>query len=199
MVENTTADADTEASNGYTAEQIRERFQNRIVEWQAEHGSTKTPFVELFTPRARALILDALIGAHEPLTAAEICEHAGIDRSTFSAHEEVLGVLGVLESPGKKGNARVYTLDTDHPAAQLLIMLDTVIRHGRAPLLLEEQFIGDPAELDADDTVAEAGNWECPECGAAVADPEVVAEPDGNSWIVECPSCGETDMIVETP
>lgn len=128
-----------------TPEDVREQFR-QLIEWQADSGSERTPLQELLTPRAKLAILDALLGVNEPLSAAEICDHAEIDRSTFADHESPLMAAGVLERPKKVGNAWVYRLNQQHPVVQLLTMLDVAFRHGETPMLLDEQFVGTPGE-----------------------------------------------------
>lgn len=131
------------AEDEYSPEDIRATFQ-KVVEWQHRNDSEKTPFAELLTPRARVQIIDALLGANEDLTASEVCDMAGIDRSTFHAHEDFLLTTGLVERPKKKGNAWVYRLNPHHPVVQLLTMADVVFRHGETPMLLEGQFVGEP-------------------------------------------------------
>lgn len=130
-------------------EDVKDHF-NRIVEYQAERESMKSPLEELLTPRNRMATIDALLTATEPQTAREIADMANIDVSTFNdSHRDFLLEAGVLKQPGKKGNARVYTLNDAHPAVQLIRMLDTVIRHGVTPDLLDDQFVDDPVPDDA--------------------------------------------------
>jgi len=54
----------------------------------------------------------------------------------------------VVKSPGKKGNATVYTLATDHPTVQLLMMAKLAQKDGVAPMLLSDQFVGSVNEVD---------------------------------------------------
>lgn len=137
--------------SGHEPQDIRATHQ-KVVEWLHEHDADHRGFVELFTPRARMYMLDVLLQADEPLTAKEICDRADIDRSTFDAHLDYLLTTGVVIRPKKKGNAWVFELNDRHPVAQLLLMADVVFRHGQTPMLLEEQFLGEPgADYQAGD------------------------------------------------
>lgn len=115
-------------------------------------------FVELFTPRARAQILDVLLAnPTEAMSAAKIAERADVSRSSFARQADALLDLGVMVRHEQVGNAWTYRLNTDHPAAQLAGMLDQVLGYGTAAMLLDEQFIGtpgadyEPGEHPADD------------------------------------------------
>lgn len=104
-------------------------------------------FVELFTPRARARILDVLLSnPHEAMLASDIAEAAGISRSSFARQLDPLLDIGVMVRDEQVVNAWTYRLNTDHPAAQLAGMLDQVLRYGTTSMLLEEQFVSTPGE-----------------------------------------------------
>lgn len=115
-------------------------------------ADVETAFVRLFAPRTRAGVLDVLVSDPDRAwTVAEIVDHSGnVSTSGFERHKDALLASGVVQEAGKKGNAQTYRLNTHHPVAQLLVMLDTVIGYGKTPLLLEEQFIGEPG-TDASD------------------------------------------------
>lgn len=102
----------------------------------------RTEIFELLTPRARGAIIDALLqAADEPRTAQEIADaHSGVTVPSFNRHREALQEFGVLLESGKRGNARTYRLNTNHPAVQLLGMINQVYNHGTTPPLLDEKF-----------------------------------------------------------
>lgn len=109
-------------------------------------------FAQLFTPKSRALILDVLVSERgDALTVSEIVDYStgGLGKSSVHNHIDDLITLGVVEDAGKKGNAQTYQLNTSHPVAQLLAMLDNVLMWGRTPTLLDEAFIfeGDSHEM----------------------------------------------------
>lgn len=139
-----------------TPETVRETFQG-FVEFLHENDVDEAPFVVLLTPRSRFKCIRVLLGATEPLTSREIAEDAGIDYSTWSdQHRDILLASGVIESPGKKGNAQVFTVNHDHPVAQLIQMADMVFRKGTTPNLLDAQFVGRPeAEYEPGDHPAD--------------------------------------------
>lgn len=117
------------------------------VEYRETHldETDDSLFVELFTPRARARILDVLLSnPHEAMLAADIAEAAGISRSSFARQLDPLLDLGVMVRDEQVVNAWTYRLNTDHPAAQLAGMLDQVLGFGTAAPLLDERFIGTP-------------------------------------------------------
>jgi len=128
---------------GLTPDDVREQTR----EFREKHIGTCGPslLAAALTPRSRVQIIDVLLGAaDERLSAAEICEAAGIDRGTFTRQERPLVDLGVMEQAGRVGNARTYRLNRTHPVVQLLGMLDQVFRFGTAAELLDEQFVGTP-------------------------------------------------------
>ena len=109
-------------------------------------------FAQLFTPKSRALILDVLVSERgDALTVSEIVDYStgGLAKSSVHNHIDDLITLGVVEDAGKKGNAQTYQLNTSHPVAQLLAMLDNVLMWGRTPTLLDEAFVfeGDSHEM----------------------------------------------------
>lgn len=119
----------------------------QMVAFREEHAADgETLFAALFTPRARAAILDVLVGhPTDTMTATQIIERAGIAQSSFARQKDALLDSGVMERGEKMGNASTYRLNTEHPVAQLLGMLDQVLRFGTTAELLEEQFIGTPS------------------------------------------------------
>ena len=108
-------------------------------------------FVQLFTPKSRALILNVLVSDRdEALTVSEIvAQEDELAKSNVHDHIDTLLDLGVVERPGKKGNAWTYRLNDDHPVAQLLAMIETVFMWGRTPQFLDEAFVfeGDQDDL----------------------------------------------------
>lgn len=107
----------------------------------------RTEVFELMTPRARGAIVDAMLQSNdEPMTAQEIADsHSGVTVPSFNRHRESLvDEFGILLNSGKRGNAQTYRLNTNHPAVQLLGMINQVFTHGTTPPLLDEQFYRDP-------------------------------------------------------
>jgi predicted transcriptional regulator len=105
----------------------------------------RTQVFRLMTPRTRAAIVDALLQANdEPITAQNLADqHSGFNVASFNRHRDQLIELGVLIEAGKQGNATTYRLNTNHPAVQLLGMVNQVYTHGSTPLLLNEKFLRD--------------------------------------------------------
>lgn len=145
MSRNSIRGRDDETDEGRMAPRdVRESHQD-VVEYLHEEESDETPFEALFAPRGRIKIFDGLLQAHpEPWTASEISEWAGMDVSTFTAHRDFLLMTDVIEEAGEKAGAQTFRLNPQHPVAQLVSMIDTVFGHGKTPILLEEQFIGEP-------------------------------------------------------
>lgn len=128
---------------GLTPDDVREQAR----QFREKHVDAAGPslLAAALTPRSRVQIIDVLLGAPgERLSAAEICDAAGIDRGTFTRQERPLIDLGVMEHAGRVGNARTYRLNRAHPLAQLLGMADHVLRFGTTADLLDERFIGTP-------------------------------------------------------
>lgn len=132
-----------------TPNDVREQFQ-AFIERLHDQGEDTDPFRALFTPRARGELLHQLLSLTEPRTAAEICDQFHISRSTFGNHIDTLVAAGVITDAGKRGNATTYQPNRDHPVTQLLTMAETVQRYGVTPDLLDDQFIGQPADLDTE-------------------------------------------------
>lgn len=105
----------------------------------------RTEVFELMTPRTRGAIVDALLQAPDDTrTAQEIADaHSGVTVPSFNRHREVLEEFGILLEAGKRGNAQTYRLNTNHPAVQLLGMINQVYNHGTTPPLLDEKFYRD--------------------------------------------------------
>lgn len=103
----------------------------------------RSPFNQLFAPRAKAAILDILVEERgTPLTAKEIVDRSDdVSRSSFGNYCDELLEYGVMVEDGKVGNAMTYRLNIDHPVARCLVMLDNLIIDGETPMLIQEQFI----------------------------------------------------------
>lgn len=133
-----------------TPDAVREQFRDIIGygEDTTVEGASEavTPFRALLTPSARAVILDVLVGApRAELTVAEIVDGTpGVSTSSFHRHIQVLTDAGVVRTAGKKGNAQTYTLATDHPVAQVLMMLSSLTASGTTHDYLDERFVRDP-------------------------------------------------------
>jgi len=141
MVSNTTTM--TENNDALAPEDVHHATED--VRSKHAAASDDSLLAMIFTPRARARILDALVGAHtEALSAAQICERADVGTSSFDRQKDALLDLGVLEEAGMVGNAQTYRLNRAHPVAQLLGMLDQVLRFGTTSMLLDERFVGTP-------------------------------------------------------
>lgn len=108
-------------------------------------------FVQLFTPKTRALILDVLVSERgDPFTARRIVDHHdALSTTSFNRHKQALLDLGVMVKADKQGNAQRYALNTKHPIAQLLAMIDNIGMWGETPQLLGEQFLTESDEPTA--------------------------------------------------
>lgn len=102
-------------------------------------------FEEILTPRTRAAILDVLVYARgEALTVSQMAdENPRVSASSFDRHKDDLLDFGLMVEAGKIGNAMTYALNTDHPGAQVLAMLDNVMLWGETPMMLGKQFINE--------------------------------------------------------
>jgi hypothetical protein len=100
-------------------------------------------FSHLFAPKTRALILDVLIGERGgALTAREIADSPPeLSVTGVNRHRDALLDLGVVARSGKRGNAQTYALATEHPVAQVLVMLDDLLQWGETPVRLDERFV----------------------------------------------------------
>lgn len=105
-------------------------------------------FTQLFAPKTRALILDVLVGERGgALTAREIADRRGdLSVTGVNRHRDALHDPGVLVETGKRGNAQTYALATEHPVAQVLVMLDDLLLWGETPVSLDERFVADSDE-----------------------------------------------------
>ena len=129
-----------------TPEAVRDLFGDS-VEFLAEKDDTEatSAFEALFAPRARVAILEVLLTVHpEKLPTEEIVERAPVGKSSIYSRIDYLVESGVVVTGDAPGGTTVYGLNTNHPVAQLLMMLKTVQTHGSTPMLLDEQFIGEP-------------------------------------------------------
>jgi hypothetical protein len=144
-------DGGTDQSDSLTPDDVAGLFPRRDETADPDSAAdVATAFERLFAPRTRAGVIDVLWSDPERAwTVAEIVDHSGnVSTSGFERHKDALLSTGVVQEAGKKGNAQTYRLNTRHPVAQLLVMLDTVIGYGRTPMLLEEQFVGEPGAGD---------------------------------------------------
>ena len=137
-----------------TPKMLQERYHS---EEHIEKYGGKSLFERLFTPKSRALILDALLGDRgDPMTVRMIVDrHESLSTSGFHRHKEALLDHGVMIEADKRGNAQQYALNINHPIVQLLAMFENIAMGGRTPPLLDEQFVfrGDKDEFT--ETVAE--------------------------------------------
>lgn len=119
-----------------------------VVESLEELENHQSPFLRLFSPRAKAAIVDALLEAGgEPKTVSELTEmNEHVTTSSFNRHRDDLEEYGLMVRCGKRGNAQTYAIDTDHPLAQALKMVENVILTGQTPVVLDEEYIGAPGE-----------------------------------------------------
>lgn len=110
-----------------------------------ERYGGETVFRHLFTPKSRALILDALLAAEgEALSARQIAAwNDDLSVSGVNRHRDVLVDFGVMVENGKVGNAMSYRLDESHPISQLLSMLANVTVAGETPMNLDAAFLTD--------------------------------------------------------
>ena len=109
-----------------------------------EYGGASA-FSQLFTPKTRALILDVLVSERgTALSVQEIADqHEDLSVTGVNRHRDALLDFGVMVDAGKRGNATTYALATDHPVAQVLIMLDDLLQWGETPVSLDEAFTSD--------------------------------------------------------
>jgi len=139
-------DHSDDAGESLTPNEVRERVRDQFADVaDVESGEAiETPFTLLLTPESRARIVGALVEADgEPLSASRICEVAGVSRPSFARQEEPLLALGVMVEVDKVGNARRFALNQQHPAAQLLWMLDRVLSFGETDQALATRFIAE--------------------------------------------------------
>lgn len=126
--------------------------ENILQQYYGPERESGPLFAQLFTPKSRALILDVLVSERgDALTVSEIVDYStgGLAKSSVHNHIDDLRTLGVVEDAGKKGNAQTYQLNTGHPVAQLLAMMDNILMWGRTPMMLDETFVfeGDSQEM----------------------------------------------------
>lgn len=128
-----------------TPQDVRDRASAFREDHIDEEGASL--LAAILTPRSRARIVDVLVGSPgEDLTVAEICEQADIDRGTFTRQKMPLLDVGIMEQGEQVANAKTYRINRDHPIAQLVGMLDQVLRFGTTSMLLDEQFVQSPGE-----------------------------------------------------
>lgn len=122
--------------------------EDEVVRSLAELEEHQSPFLGLFSPRAKAAIIDALLdAAGEPKTVSELTEmNEHVTTSSFHRHHDELETYGVIVRCGKRGNAQTYAINSEHPLVQTLKMIENVILTGQTPILLEEEYIGTPGE-----------------------------------------------------
>lgn len=78
-------------------------------------------FLELLGSKGKARMIDVFVGKrNERLTAQEVADLAGIDRSTFDRNIQSFLDLGIVDLVEPAGNARRYQLDSNHTVSQLL-------------------------------------------------------------------------------
>lgn len=79
-----------------------------------------SPLVRLFGSPGRTKIVEAFLGKRgAELTAAEVAELAGVDRSTVSRHVDALVKVGLVEQRESPSGA-LYRIDADDPAVEAL-------------------------------------------------------------------------------
>jgi hypothetical protein len=145
-IQNGTMDETTDT--GLTPFDLLDQY--RGDEFVAEHGG-ESVFRQLFTPKARPLVLDVLVSERgEALTAQEIADHhADLSVTDVDRHREALLDFGVIVEDGKRGNAMTYALAREHPVAQVLVMLDDLLMWGETRPALDEQFVTDAEQPSA--------------------------------------------------
>lgn len=123
-------------------------FPDEVTETVEEAKNSESRFEQVFSTPAKVAIVNVLLKTGgEPLTASEIVEASGeISTASFSRYRDELIEDGILETRGKRGNAQLYSLDVESPAAQALKMVETLLGFGKTPLYLDEQYIGEPGE-----------------------------------------------------
>ena len=138
-----TADGDEE-ENRLTREDVR-TMRPPADDEEAADSEYRTIFEDLLTPRTRAAILDVLVEARgNALSVSQMTrENPNVSTSSFDRHRDDLIAFGVMEEAGKVGNAMTYQLQTEHPAAQVLAMLDNILMYGETPQMLDDYYISD--------------------------------------------------------
>lgn len=135
-------DTRSDESTNLNSDDIRDHY---TKEKYIETYGGQSVFRRLFTPKSRAVIIDALLGYRgEPATVRQIVDHdleGGLSTSSFNRQRDALLDLGVMVETGKQGNAMTYALNTEHPVVQLLVMMENVVEWGETPQLLEDQFL----------------------------------------------------------
>lgn len=155
--ERAAADDGSAENRRLTREEVRKMrpAPESSAEGEGEEKEHRTVFEDLLTPRTRAAILDVLVAARgEALTVSQMTrENPSVSTSSFERHRGDLLDYGVMEKAGKVGNAMTYRLNTAHPAAQLLAMLDNILVYGETPLMLDDYFVSEadyPLEEDVE-------------------------------------------------
>jgi len=108
----------------------------------ASPQNAESVLTAVLTPESRLRILGALVeSGGEPLIASRICDIAGVSKASFARQKTDLLDAGIMDEVDKVGNARRFALNKDHPAAQLLWMLDRVLSFGETTMALDEEFV----------------------------------------------------------
>lgn len=136
------------------------------------------PLTDLLTPRGRTAIVDTILDdPGRSWTAAEVCERAGMDPSTFNEHIEALLDAGFVVKGAKKGNAQTYAPDLENPVVGALQMVRALYRDG-----ITLNHLSDDVVIDSVGELAASVDV-CPRCGEDAE--EYSIGPSG----VACPNC----------
>lgn len=121
---------------------------DEIVETMEQVRAIESPFEKLLSPRSRVAILDVLVEeGGRALTVQEMVDRSDqITTSSFNRQKDDILEYGVIVEAGKRGNAQTYALNADHPVAQALKMVDNLLTWGKTPLLVDEEYLGQPGE-----------------------------------------------------
>lgn len=97
--------------------------------------SHEDTFVDLLGSPGRVKILETfLTHAETTLTAGDVAELADVSESTFSRNVDKFLDLELVESAGKVGNTKLYTLNTESPLAEDLARARYHLRNRAASL-----------------------------------------------------------------
>lgn len=154
--------SDGEADASPTPLDLLEQYRGEA--FREKYGGASA-FSQLFAPKTRALMLDVLVGERDgALTAREIADsHPELSVTGVNRHRDALLDLGVVATSGKRGNAQTYALATEHPVAQVLVMLDDLLQWGETPVRLDERFVTESDQPRAIEEWSESDEWSRPQ------------------------------------
>lgn len=108
-----------------------------------------SPFVELLGTKTRVEIIDALLRNPElELSASEISDLIGRDRSSFHRHKKVLTDLGILKKTKKEGQKQYYQLERSVLSKYLREAQAALVEEGTTVDSIKNAMIEDPDDTN---------------------------------------------------